>query len=134
VCMPIIIPRSLNPQNLLNPYDAIKFDFAVVPTMPSVSMQILSPWPSTVIWFFPVLSSFLPAALAGLSYPLTAMSGSSRLRFYTRRKTSESSFLLFVPFSPISCIIDSYSIPYHADVLKGGFRLSFYDGIYVIDC
>ena len=91
---------------------------------------------SRVIWFFPVMSSFLPAAVAGFSYPLIAMSGSSRLRFYAGRKTSESSFLRFLrflrflSFSPISCIIDSCSIPCHAAVLKGGFPLAFYDGIY----
>jgi len=106
------------------------FDFAAVPTTPSVSMQILSPWPSTVIWFSPALWSLLPAAVAGFSYPLIAMSGRSRLRFYTGRKTSEWSFLRSLHFSPISCIIDSYSIPYHAAVLKGGFPLAFYDGIY----
>ena len=111
------------------------FDFASVPTTPPVFMQSLSPWPTTVIWFFPVLWSFLPAAIAGFSYPLVAMCGSSRFRFYMCRKTSDSSSARPLPASCIRCVFDFYSIPYNADVLRDDFSFAFYDGSYdAVDC
>ena len=111
------------------------FDFASVPTTPPVFMQSLSPWPSTVIWFFPVLWSFLPAAIAGFSYPLVAMCGSSRFRFYMSRKTPDPSPVRFPPASSIRSVLDPNSIPYNADVWTDDFSFAFYDGSYkAVDC
>jgi len=72
-----------------------------------------------------VSASQLPRSLNPQN--LAAMHGGLRFRFYMRQKTSDSSFVHFLPFSSISCVIDSYSIPYHADVSTDDFSLAFYD-------